>query len=279
SPVSSYNPPADNVRRRAKKCITLLEDLPNAAPLPSAAKDEPMTARLLLIPAALLALAVPARADHHAPDEALDKVAPQVLKKLKACKAENVGVLKFLVQRGDGKPDDAVGELNMGLADRLEAALILHNPDEKIGIIDRASLAVVANMNRLANHRTEEGRQMFFGDDYKLAWGNTKVKPSAFVTGLAIIGKDLKSVTLKLEMFGADGQVEAVGEPIVVPTTRRTLVEAGYSYVLTEKMKPDIFDGARGSKTNKGAVAQVKAEDDAAALEQALALNDPTKTE
>jgi hypothetical protein len=123
----------------------------------------------------------------------------------------------------------------------------------------------------LANHRTEEGRQAFFADRYQLAWGDKKVKPSAFVTGLARIAKDLKTVTLKLEAFGEDGIVESIGEPIVVPTTRRTLVEAGYSYVINEQTAPNIFDGARGSRTNKGAIAKIKAEDEAAALQQTIA--------
>jgi hypothetical protein len=179
--------------------------------------------------------------------------------------------------QGEGKPEDAAGELNMGLADRLEAALILANQDGKFGILDRASLAVVANNNRLASHKTEEGRQAFFADKYKLAWGGEKVKPSAFIAGLASISKDLKSVTIKLETFGEDGQLESLGEPITVPTNRRTLVEAGYSYVLSEKTAPQIFDGARGSRTNKGAVAQIKQEDDSVATSLALALNDTRK--
>jgi hypothetical protein len=227
-----------------------------------------MSIRRLLIALALVTVTVPARADHDAIDGAFVKVAPQIIDRLKERKATSVGVLKFLVQRGDSKPDDAVGELNMSLADRLEAALLLANPDEKLGIIERASVAVVANNNRLANHRTEEGRQAFFGDTYRLAWGNKKVKPSAFVTGLATIAKDLKTVTIKLEMFCADGQVESVGEPFVVPATRRTLVEAGYSYVLTEKAAPSIFDGARGSRTTKGALARIKEEDEEFAVSQ-----------
>jgi hypothetical protein len=238
-----------------------------------------MTHRHILIPIALILIAAPVRADHDAIDEAFVKLAPRILDRLQARGAQNVGVLKFLVQRGDSQPDDAVGELNMGLADRLEAALILADNNEKLGIIERASLAVVANNNRLANHRTEEGRQAFFGDTYRLAWGDKKVKPSAFVTGLAQISRDLKSVTMKLQLFGEDGSVESIGEPIIVPATRRTLVEAGYSYVLTERTAPSLFDGARGSRTNKGAVVKIKAEDEAAALSQTVSLHDSSKTE
>src|SRR5262245_5745812 len=238
-----------------------------------------MNSRLFLALAAVLALVLPARADHDSIDEAFTKVAPEILAKVRARNGKNVGVLKLLVQRGESKPDDAVGELNMGLADRLEAALILASPDEKIGIIHRASMAVVENMNRAANHCTPDGRKKLFRDMYPLAWGTKTVPASAFVTGVASISKDLRKVTIRLEMFGDDGVVERIGEPIDLPTTRRTLVEAGYSYVLTEKAAPSVFDGARGGLKNKGSALRLKAEDDVAALDQALAMNDPTKTE
>ena len=238
-----------------------------------------MNSRPFLALAAILAIVLPARADHDIIDENFKKVAPEILDKVRATNAKNVGVLKFLVQRGDSKPDDAVGELNMGLADRLEAALILASPNEKIGIIHRASMAVVENMNRNANHGTCEGRKALFSDDYPLAWGSKKVPASAFVTGFATISKDLRKITIQLEIFGEDGVVERLGEPIDVPTTCRSLVEAGYSYVLTEAAAPNIFAGARGGLKNKGTALKLKAEDEVAALGQALALNDPMKTD
>jgi len=230
--------------------------------------------------AAAVLCAVPARADHDTIDEAFVKVAPEVLKHVRACKANNVGVLKFLVQRPGGKLDDTVGELNLSLADRLEAALILENKDRTFGILGRPSTAVVADNNRWANHLTPEGRQAFFKTKYNLAWGSVedKVKAAMFVTGTATLSKDLRSVSITLEAFGPDGESKPIGTPMSVATSRRTLVEAGYSYVLTEKAAPQVFDGSRGGGS-KGVRQKAKDEDEVASLGQALAMNDPTKTE
>jgi hypothetical protein len=234
-----------------------------------------MTARLTLLALSVFALALPARADHDAIDQAFAKAAPEVITRLKARNCKAVGVLKFMVQKGDSRPDDMVGELNQDLADRLEAALIIANPDEKIGIIRRAGPAVAEKKNRLANHLTTKGRQALFADDYPLAWGSREVRPGAFVTGRAEIAKDLRKVTLRLEMFGEDGQLEPVGEPIEVPTSLRTLVEAGYSYVLAGAVAEKLcLDGARGGATKAGRV-KMKAEDDTAATATTQTLYDP----
>jgi len=239
-----------------------------------------MFSRPLVATLAVAICALPVRADHDTIDEAFLKAAPEVIKHVRDCKANNVGVLKFLVQRPECKLDDAVGELNQSLADRLEAALILENKDRTFGIIGRASAAVVENNNRWANHLTPEGRQAFFGDKYSLAWGSAsdKVKPAMFITGKATISKDLRSVTIDLEAFGPDGESKPIGKPLSVATSRRTLVEASYSYVLTEKAAPQIFDGSRGGGS-KGVRQKAKDEDEVASLGQALAMNDPTKTE
>src|SRR4051794_28989157 len=76
-------------------------------------------------------------------DEALRKTAEKIVQEARAKKVPNLGVLKFHVQVGKGKPQDDAGTLNMAIANRLEAALILADPDEKLGIIERASDAVV----------------------------------------------------------------------------------------------------------------------------------------
>src|SRR5262245_36179904 len=91
--------------------------------------------------AALALTAGPAPAverDNH--DAAQQKHAPEIIKYLRDHKYQNVGVLKFLVKQGDAVPDNA-GPLNLSVANRLEVALVLANPDEKLGIIERASAA------------------------------------------------------------------------------------------------------------------------------------------
>jgi hypothetical protein len=219
------------------------------------------------------------QARHDTIDEAFEKAAPALLAKLKERGATNVGVLKFMVQKGTAKPADAVGELNQGLADRLEAALILASDDDRFGILHRANYAVVANKNRLANHLTEEGRQSLFGDKYPLAWGNKSVAPSLFVTGLAQISPDLKSLTITLSAFGENGRLEPIVEPLQVATTRRTLVDAGYSYVLTPRKQPELYDGSRGGTKSKGGVTKVHEEDDKISLDEILVINSPVVPE
>ena len=223
----------------------------------------------------LLCAAIPARADHDALDVALQDAAADIVKKLRAEGCPNVGVLKFLVQKPQkeaGQGDDAVGELNQGLADRLEKALIFANPDEKLGIIRGATKK--AQTIPLANHLKEEGRKNCFEGRYALAWGSAEVEPGAFITGRAVIADDLKTITLHVEQFGKDGQMKPAIEPIKVAATRRTLVEAGYSYVLkTEKTKE--LRGARGSATTSDDTVKISELEQSAATTALVTVRPP----
>ena len=105
------------------------------------------------------------------------------------------------------------------------------------------------------------------------------VKPSAFIVGTARIDKALKEVTIKLESFGPDGEPKALYKPFTVPVTRRTLVEAGYSYVLTKAAAPALFDGARGGKAKTEGIAQFKQEDEEASIKDLVVRNDPARPE
>jgi hypothetical protein len=213
----------------------------------------------------LLCSAPPAWADPDALDEALAKAAPGIVKQLREEGCRSVGVLKFLVQRPQkeaGEAADAVGELNQGLADRLENAMIFANTDERLGIIRGATKK--AQTIPLANHLKEEGRKNCFEARYELAWGSAEVEPGAFITGRAVVAKDLKTVTLYLERFDKDGKVKSLGDPIEVPVTRRTLVEAGYSYVLT-KEKTKELRGARGSASTSDDPVKISEIDQSAA--------------
>src|SRR5262249_28801216 len=75
-----------------------------------------------------------------------------------------------------------------------------------------------------------------------------------------------------------DGLIEPVGEPVVVVTSLRTLVEAGYSYVLAGQVADKLFEGARGSSTKPGRI-KLKAEDEAAATGTTQTLYDPGRTD
>jgi hypothetical protein len=103
----------------------------------------------------------PAAEEKDSLDSTLKKHAPEIIKHLREHKYQNVGVLKFVVKQGDRSTDNA-GPLNLSLANRLEVALVLANPDDKLGLIERASEAVVRARNRRANHLSPEGRAALF---------------------------------------------------------------------------------------------------------------------
>lgn len=212
----------------------------------------------------LVAVAFPAagRAD---PADDLDaellRVAPKLVEHCKAHKLTNVGVVKFLVRVGDAKPSDDVGELNLALADRLEVALLLANPDaDGLGVIRRASAAVIAAKNTFANHRDADGRKAFFADQtYRLAWG-PEVKADAFFTGELALDKDLAKAALTFQAFDAAGTLETLRDAVAVEPSPRLLAEAGFSYLVDPKKLADAPDAPKRKRRNLQVVAEVRQE-------------------
>jgi hypothetical protein len=169
-------------------------------------------------------------------DAALQKHAPAIIKHLREQKYQNVGVLKFLVKQDDAVPDNA-GPLNLSIANRLEVALVLANPDEKLGIIERASAAVVRANNRRASHLTPEGRAALFQvREYALAWGDRKqVEPDAFLTGTVEVSRDGRTLTVTVEAFDRAGKEPHKVCTFTAAMDFRTLAETGRSYQLTAR--------------------------------------------
>jgi len=187
-----------------------------------------VTAAMLL---AWLAMPAAARADGADPtlDQALHQHAPKVIEHLRGKGYGNVGVLKFLI-RNDGKLLDNVGPLNLSIANRLEVALVLANPDEKLGIIERASEAIVRMKNELADHHSENGRKALFESKYPLAWGKKEVKADAFVTGIVEI--DGRKMHVTLQAFDKkDNRLEQVCK-FTAAADARTFAETGRSYLV-----------------------------------------------
>ncbi|MCE9530066.1 MAG: hypothetical protein K8T89_02845 [Planctomycetes bacterium] len=184
-------------------------------------------------------------------DEMLRKQAPELIKYVRSKNYQNVGVLKFLVKKGDAPPSDNVGEINLGLANRLEVAMVLNNPDEDMGVIQQASRTVSKDNNVRANHLTKEGRKAFFTSEYDLAWGPRKVAANAFITGLVTISKDLKKTTIRFQVFNKDGDIEDVLNEVVMETSPRILTEAGYSYLVTPEANKEAFASAKKDKGNR----------------------------
>lgn len=138
-------------------------------------------------------------------EKELLKAAPDIVAAIKTKGYQNVGVLKFRVKKGNQAPSDRVGTLNMRLAEKLELALILATKvKDPVGVVRNASTTAATIPG--ANHLTVEGRQKLFNGEYPLAWGNSKVVPDAFLTGVAVITSDLRSMTVAVMMFDKSGQ-------------------------------------------------------------------------
>jgi hypothetical protein len=190
----------------------------------------------------LLAAARPAPAQ--APQtiyQALLKQAPKMYDYLRQHHAKSVGVLKFLVQEGDGRPSDRVGLLYLALADRTETALVLALPHKLVGtkdcpdFIGRASDVAAALPG--ANHLTPAGRAALFRGDYALAYGDPKarVKADAFITGVVRLNPDLKQMTVTLQGFHKGGKGLDEIARFTVDSDVTSLVESGLNYHLTGK--------------------------------------------
>jgi hypothetical protein len=178
-------------------------------------------------------LAPAARAESNSIDGALLKRAPEIIKFLRDKGYTNVGVLKFLVQKGNEPTTDNIGPLNLAMARRLEVALVLCNPDDKMGIIRNASAAVV-DSKRKASHLSADGIKELFNVPYALAWGtdDEPIKADAFVTGVVQLSPDLATTTVRVQAFGKDHPEPTEVCRFEVPTDARTLTESGRSYRL-----------------------------------------------
>ena len=173
------------------------------------------------------------------------KNAPKIIRYLKDHGYKNVGVLKFRVKKGDEPVSDHVGTLNLNLAARLEIALVLANDIKApLGIIHDAS-AVAAKIPG-ANHLNEPGRQRLVpGRATRWPGAIEQVEPDAFLTGVAQVSPDLKTVTVSILAFGRDGgKLEKVAD-FTATTDPPTLTEAGESFVLTR----GPFDGGQVKMT------------------------------
>jgi mono/diheme cytochrome c family protein len=185
-------------------------------------------------------------------DAALLEQAPQLLAALREKGYKNIGVLKFRVLH-EGENDeevagDNVGPLNQMLATRLEMALALADDDkEPIGIVRDAS--AVAAFTK-GNHRVAGGQAALFGPKYPLAWGETLVKPDAFVTGGVKMSSNLRYMMVQLLILGKDADsVKRQDEPFLVTCDPDLLIAAGESFLIRDALKEkDALSPARAIK-------------------------------
>jgi hypothetical protein len=134
----------------------------------------------------------------------------EIVQYLKKHPYHDVGVLKFRVQYPGKQPSFAAGALNVNMAERLENALILNlNDEDKIRVIHDAGNVVAKSDKNLTYLNASHVKKMF-ALDYTCAWGNQKVRPDVFLTGLVRVNTDAagkpKSADVSINAVDLKGQ-------------------------------------------------------------------------
>lgn len=211
--------------------------------------------RFLLIVAGWLLSATFGRADNL--DAALMTHAKEIRDYLRTHHFQNVGVLKFRVQKGEARPSWQVGPLNANLASRLENALILVTDESKPpGIIHDADK--VARARRLPSYASDAGMEKLFQQQFPLASGNQAVKADAFLTGLVQIGANLKQAAVTVQAFAPHASRLETVVKFTVPVDRELLNDLGESFALS----------TQSVKSRKTRALDIEAAEDAANRDQ-----------
>jgi hypothetical protein len=173
---------------------------------------------------------------------------------------KNVGVLKFLAARSGQEPSDNLGTINTLLAQRLELALLLEDDAKQpVGIIRNAS--VVAAKTKGASHLTADGRRKLFEPSYPLSWGKQDVKADAFVTGVAVLSKDLKTMRCTFSIVDRkSNKLEEIGTAVLA-VRPELLGEVGESYASKSAFKDAGHALAAAVKAREGKAVRVEAAD------------------
>lgn len=212
----------------------------------------------LCVLAALLSTGITYAADDgHAIslEQALQQAARQIIQELRQRGCRKVGVLKFRICTGR-EVSDSRGTLNSYLADRLETALVLANPlveANQIRLVQQAS-AVASGIDG-ASHLSAPGRAQLFDAVYKPAWGRGAIRADAFVTGVAQVAPNFRTLRLSfLAVQPGDKDLEVLIKPIVAATNGAILNELGESYQLR---------GVNGAQSPADAVREVRGDPEA----------------
>jgi hypothetical protein len=182
--------------------------------------------------ALILAGGSPARADNI--DKELVSKAGFIMKDLQTHGYKNVGVLKFLVKRGNTPPIFTAGKLNYLMATRLENALVMVNKDSAPIGIARGASAVAAAKDKNATYQTAEGRQNLFQYQYPLAWGSQEVMVDAFLTGTIDISADLAKTTITIKAFEKNAEPRDVVS-MTVDTDLAILRDTNQNFVVARR--------------------------------------------
>jgi hypothetical protein len=203
--------------------------------------------------ATILALAVaagllPTAARADALDQRLFDEMPTIIKKLEkeGIKAgSNVGVLRFRVQRGSDRPSFKL-PLCGSMASRIENLFVMGDPkhlarDEKeaLGVIHDAG--AVATRHKVASwYSKPDARKKLFELTYPLAWGEEKVKPDVFLTGLLKTTPDMKTTTVTIQYFTPKSTKLEELTTFTFKSDRDIAREFGYSFAIPSKARAQL---------------------------------------
>jgi len=227
----------------------------------------------LLAMACGLALLAPAAARADKMDVQLNEHMPEIVKHIKGKGYKNVGVLRFRADKGTGAHFD-LGPINGNMAERVENLMVLHDSSKDeaskpaFGIIHEAGSAAMHQKIGAWYKKPDEAKKLF-GASYPLAWGNSKVKADAFITGKVALTKDFKHATVTIECM----DVKSAGKPVKVTeftldSDRHLVRDFNLPYTLTRDQKVTL---ARSRGKARSAEEQQKVEQkvDDVVLEQA----------
>jgi hypothetical protein len=178
-------------------------------------------------------IGVPAvRADHI--DDSLINASRDLARTLHEKGFKNIGVLKFLVKKGNARPDGNAGALNLNIAERIEWALI-HGMEES------KPLAVIQNATHTAARgvphfsvRSVQARKALFSHKYPLHWVSERVAPDVFLTGTVDLSTDMRSATVNIGYFDKSGTIHEL-KKLKVKTDPSILADSGQSFAISKR--------------------------------------------
>lgn len=194
----------------------------------------------------LVALGVPSVARADALDRELLKQSPVIMGKLaqRNKNYKNIAVLPFKVEKGTRSASYHGGPIATGITTRLENCLIMTQKvkagETPIGIIrDAAGVASAAKVKGYTSSTTQ--RMRLFNLTYPLAWGNARVKPDVFITGVISNMTNRRKTTVYIKCFDKNSQV--IGGVVQLhtlcsftfDTDRAMFRDLGYHYALNRR--------------------------------------------
>jgi hypothetical protein len=160
----------------------------------------------------------------------------------------NIGVLKFQIKKGD-KISGRAGTLNVDLTNSLQAALLLtEDPKRPVGLVRDAS--EVASKIDGADHTTAAGKAKLFAAKYPLLWNDEKVPVDAFVSGVAVVRPDFRTLSVVVCVIPREGEPKVLRQ-FVVSMDEKLLIGTGTSFRLRGAGDGGKFTSQKANSTRQ----------------------------